>query len=129
MLPIASRPVMLEDLCILHQPQPISPRHMALVHEHGDVVGVVANTLEEDPPAQEADLQGRYVDICAIFVPSVGADAVGYDGVEELVEVQEEEQGEDAADEQLNQEDPVEAALRDKRLDAEPAAMVHDAVS
>ena len=52
-------------------------------------------------------MQRGDVDVGVEGAPSVCADTVGDEGREEAVEVEEEEDGQDAADEQLNQEDPA----------------------
>lgn len=53
-------------------------------------------------------------------MPGPCSDAVGYDGGKETVEVEQEEQGQDAADEDLNEKDPIEASVVDQRLDGQP---------
>jgi len=72
------------------------------------IVAVVAEILEEDAAAQQGYLQRGDVDVGVEGAPGVCADAVGEEGREEAVEVEEEEDGQDAADEQLNQKHPGE---------------------
>lgn len=73
---------------------------------------MIANILEEEATAQQRDLERGDVDVGVEGAPSVCADTVGHEGREEAVEVEEEEDGQDAADEQLNQEHPIEAVAR-----------------
>jgi hypothetical protein len=77
------------------------------VHQDRLIVAVVAYVLEEDAPTERRDLQAGDVDVGVEVAPGVCADGVGYEGREQAVEVEEEEDGQDAADEQLNQEDPA----------------------
>lgn len=90
-----------------HSPQPIVPGDVAAVDQDCLIVGVVANVLEEDAAAEGRDLEGGDVYVRVEGSPSVCTYAVGYDGCEQAVEVEEEEDGEDAADQQLNQEHPA----------------------
>lgn len=71
------------------------------------VVAVVAYVLEEDAATEGRDLQAGDVDVGMEVAPCVCANGVGDQGCEEAIEVEEEEDGQDAADEQLNEEDPV----------------------
>jgi hypothetical protein len=71
------------------------------------IVAVVAQVLEEDAAAEQRDLQRGDVDVGLVGAPCVCAYAVGQEGREEAVEVEEEEDGQDAADEQFNEEDPA----------------------
>lgn len=70
-------------------------------------MAVIAYVLEEDAAAERRDLQAGDVDVGVEVAPGVRADGVGYEGRTQAVEVEEEEDGQDAADEQLNQEDPA----------------------
>ena len=81
---------------------------MAAVDENGLVVGVVADVFEEEAASQGRNLERSDVDVGVEGVPCVGAYAVRDEGREEAVEVEEEEDGQDAADQQLNQEHPAE---------------------
>lgn len=70
------------------------------------VVCVVSYVLEEDAAAEGRDLQAGDVDVGVEVVPGVGANGIGDQSREQTVKVEEEEDGQDAADEQLNEEDP-----------------------
>ena len=104
------------DGSISHAAQPIVPSDVASVDQDGLVVAVVANVLEEDAAAEGRDLQAGDVDVGVEVAPGVGANGVGDEGGQQAVEVEEEEDGQDAADEQLNEEDPIEAIARVQRL-------------
>lgn len=82
---------------------------------------MIPNALEENAAAEQADLEGGDVDVSFVFMPCVGADAVGYKGGEEAVGIEQEEDREDGAHENLNEEDPVHAALSRERLDDQAA--------
>jgi len=69
---------------------------------------MIAQVLEENAAAEQGDLQRRDVDVGVEGAPGICADAVRHEGCEQAVEVEEEEDGEDAAYEQLNQEYPAE---------------------
>lgn len=100
---------------------------MPLIHQDRYIVCVVSYTFEEDPSSQQANLKGRDVDVGAIFVPRPGSNAVCYHRRKQSIEVEEEEEGENATDEDLNEEDPIECSRRDQRLDSESVvAAVHD---
>jgi hypothetical protein len=77
------------------------------MHQYRLIVAVVTYVLEEETTAEQRDLERVDVDIRAECAPCVCAYAVGHEGREEAVEVEEEEDAEDAAYEQLNQEDPT----------------------
>ena len=84
---------------------------MPIVHEDSDIMSMVPDALEEDSASQQADLESSYVDVRPVPVPRPRANAVGYDGGEESVEVEQEEEAENAADQEFNQEDPVEGSI------------------
>lgn len=75
-------------------------------------MAVVAYVLEEDAAAERRDLQAGDVDVGVEVAPGVGSDGVGYESGEQAVEVEEEEDGQNAADEQLNEEDPGQSVSR-----------------
>lgn len=87
------------DGSISHAAQPIVPSDVASVDQDGLVVAVVANVLEEDAAAEGRDLQAGDVDVGVEVAPGVGANGVGDEGGQQAVEVEEEEDGQDAADE------------------------------
>lgn len=95
------------DGSVLDTAQPVVPGDVAAVDQDGLVVAVVAYVLEEDAAAERGDLQAGDVDVGVEVAPGVGADGVGDEGGEQAVEVEEEEDGQDAADEQLNKEHPA----------------------
>jgi hypothetical protein len=92
---------------IPHPAQPVVPGDVAAVDQDCLIVAVVAQVLEEDAAAEQRDLQRGDVDVGLVGAPRVCAYAVGQEGREEAIEVEEEEDGEDAADEQFNEEDPA----------------------
>ena len=77
------------------------------MHQYCLIVAMVAEVLEEEAAAEQRDLERGDVDVSVEGVPRVRAYAVSYYGCEEAVEVEEEEDGQDAADEQLNLEHPL----------------------
>ena len=97
---------------VAHAAQPVVPGDVAAMQQNGLVVGVVAYVLEEDATAEGRDLQAGDVDVGMEVAPGVGADGVGHEGCEEAVEVEEEEDGQEAADEQFNEEHPGWSAQR-----------------
>lgn len=104
------------DGSISHAAQPIVPSDIASVDQDCLVVAVVANVFEEDAAAERRDLQAGDVDVGVEVAPGVGANGVGDEGGQQAVEIEEEEDRQDAADEQLNEEDPIEAIARVQRL-------------
>lgn len=67
---------------------------------------MVAYFFEEDAAAQQRYLQRGDVDVCVEIVPGVGPYGISDQGCEETIEVEEEENGQDAAYEELNQVHP-----------------------
>ena len=92
---------------VSHSPQPVVPGDVAPMDQYRLIVAMVAYVLEEDTTAEGRDLQASNVDVGVEVAPCICADAVGYEGRKQAIEVEEEEDGQDAADEQLNQEDPA----------------------
>jgi hypothetical protein len=74
------------------------------------IVAMVAYILEEEPAAEQRDLERGDVDVRAKRAPCVCAYAVGDESREEAVEVEEEEDGQNAAYEEFNQEYPKSSA-------------------
>lgn len=77
---------------------------------------MIAYALEEDAAPEQADLEGRDVDVGAVLVPCPRSYGVRYDSGEEAVEVEQEEESEQATDQDINEVDPVEPAIRTKWL-------------
>ena len=71
---------------------------------------VISYVLEEEAAAEQRDLERGDVDVRAKRAPCVCAYAVGDECREEAVEVEEEEDGQDAAYEEFNQEYPKNSA-------------------
>jgi hypothetical protein len=67
---------------------------------------MVADSLEEDATTKQGYLEGLDINIDTEFVPGVGTKAVGNEGCEQPVEVEEEEERQDATHEQLYEKDP-----------------------
>jgi hypothetical protein len=80
------------------------------MHQDCLIVAVVAQVFEEDAATEQRDLQRGEVNVGVEGTPSVCPYAVRYEGREEAIEVEEEEDGEDATYEQLNQEDPTDVS-------------------
>lgn len=83
---------------------------MPIVHQHCHIVRMVPYSFEEYSSSKQTDLQRGYVDVGAVLVPCPCSDRIGDDGREEAIEVEQEEQGKDTADEDLYQVNPVETA-------------------
>lgn len=87
--------------------QPVIPCNVSAVHQDRLIVAMVADVFEEDAAAERGDLEGGDVDVGVEGTPCVCAYAVGYQSSEEAVGVEEEEDGQDAAYQQLDQEYPA----------------------
>jgi hypothetical protein len=74
-------------------PEPITPSHETTLYKNGLIVTVIPNALKEDSPSQERDLQSLDIYVYTIFVPRPCSKAVGYEGCEEAIEVEQEEEG------------------------------------
>lgn len=96
---------------LLHLAQPVSPGDVAIVDKDGLVVTMVSDGLEEEAASQKRELERSDIDVGAVFVPGPGADCVRDDGGNSTVEVEEEEESQDAADNQVDEKEPVEASL------------------
>jgi len=96
---------------LLYLAQPVSPGDVAIVNKDSLVVTMVADGLEEEAASQERELERGDVDIGAVFVPGPGANRIRDDGGNSTVEVEEEEESQDAADNQVDEEEPIEASL------------------
>lgn len=53
---------------------------------------MISEALEENSPSQQRNLQSLYIDVDPVFVPCPSSETVGYEGREEAVEVEEEEE-------------------------------------
>lgn len=95
--------------------QPVTPCHVTLVDEDGLVVSMVSDSLEKDSASEQRDLQSLDVDVHAVLVPGPCSNSVGNQGGEEAIEVEEEEEGQDAADDELDEEDPIEVMSQRQR--------------
>jgi hypothetical protein len=76
------------------------------MYQYRLIMAVIPYVLEEEAAAEQRDLERGDVDVRAKGPPCVCAYAVGYESREEAVEVEEEEDGQNAAYEQFNQEYP-----------------------
>lgn len=76
------------------------------MYEYRLVVCVVSDILEEDAATEGRDLKRGDVYVRVEGAPGVCADAVGDEGCEEAIKVEEEEDSQNAAYQQLNQEHP-----------------------
>lgn len=85
------------DTRIPYTPQPVVPGEVAAMHQYRLIVGVVAYVLEEDAAAEGRDLEGGDIYVGVKGVPGIRAYAIGHEGCEEAVEVEEEKDGQDAA--------------------------------
>ena len=95
------------------------------------ITAMISDRLEEYPATEQRYLEGCNVDVYSVFVPCPRADTVGYDGRKGTIEVENEEKRaftvssgrapnntrhlQETTQKYLNQEDPVEAALRAQR--------------
>lgn len=95
---------------------------MAVVYKNGLIVAVVSDGLEEQSSTQEGDLERGDVDVCSVLVPGVCADGIAQDGGKQTIEVEEEEEGQYHAHNDVDEEDPVEAAVTAQRLGRETTA-------
>lgn len=75
---------------------------------------MVSNPFEKDAASKQRYLKGLNIDIDSKSVPCVSPDAVGDKSSEKPVEVEEEEQSEDGADDQLYQENPAAMSARSR---------------
>ncbi len=71
------------------------------------IVGVVSNVFEEDATSEGRYLERSDVNVGMEGAPCVGAYGIGDEGAEQTVEVEEEEDSQDAANQQFNQKDPT----------------------
>lgn len=86
------------------------------MHENGLIMPMVSYVLEKYATAEKRDLEGLDVDVRVILVPSVCPDPIGDKRRKETIEVEEEEDGQNAGNQQLNEEHPVEADVRTQWL-------------
>ena len=89
---------------------------------------MITYILEEDTTSQQRNLKSLYVNVDVVCVPGIGSNSIGYQRCKESIEVEQEKDSpvrvkikykvdqkrdlQDPADQQLNQEDPVNALVR-----------------
>ncbi len=96
---------------------------MPSVNEDRLIVSMVSDTLEEQPATQKRYLQCLNVDVGFESVPCVSSNAVGHEGGQQAIEVEEEKERKNPANEQFNQEHPVEVVCAAQGFAPETAAL------
>ena len=75
-------------------------------------MAMVAEAFEEEPTGKRRELEGFYVDIDTILVPSVRPNGIGDKRSEDAVKVEKEEDRYDKGDDKVDHIHPVELTVR-----------------
>lgn len=99
------------DTGIFDATQPIVPGDVPAMHQDCLIMTMISYVFEEEAAAKQRDLEGGNVNVGIEGAPCVCAYGVCDESREQAVEVEEEENGQDAAYEQFNEEDPASVNL------------------
>jgi hypothetical protein len=82
---------------------------MSALDVQGNVLGMVPNSLKENTTSKQAELKRRYFDVCSEFVPGVRPDSIRHHCPDDAIQIEKEEKGQYATDQNLDEKDPIEA--------------------